>query len=106
MSSAAYPYTINGRELDPTSLDGELVLYRPGGCTSCHTTGYSGRVALREVMTVQGEVRSLVERSAEEIFVAAVRQGMTTLRDDGMRLAISGVSSLEEIRRVTGIRLT
>ncbi len=100
------PYTVNGREIDPTSLDGELVLYRPGGCTSCHSTGYSGRVALREVMTVQGEVRSLVERSAEEIFAAAIRQGMTTLRDDGIRLAVSGVSSLEEIRRVTGIRLT
>jgi type II secretory ATPase GspE/PulE/Tfp pilus assembly ATPase PilB-like protein len=54
---------------------------------------------------VHGEVRTLVESSAEEIFAAAVRQGMTTLRDDGMRLALAGISSVEEIRRVTGIRL-
>jgi type II secretory ATPase GspE/PulE/Tfp pilus assembly ATPase PilB-like protein len=56
-------------------------------------------------MSVHGEVRALVERSAEEIFAAAVRQGMTTMRDDGMRLALAGVSSVEEIRRVTGMRL-
>jgi type II secretory ATPase GspE/PulE/Tfp pilus assembly ATPase PilB-like protein len=56
-------------------------------------------------MTVQGEVRALVERSAAEIFAAAVRQGMTTIRDDGMRVALAGISSIEEIRRVTGIRL-
>jgi type II secretory ATPase GspE/PulE/Tfp pilus assembly ATPase PilB-like protein len=56
-------------------------------------------------MSVQGEVRTLAERSAAEIFDAAVRQGMTTIRDDGMRVALSGISSIEEIRRVTGIRL-
>ena len=56
-------------------------------------------------MIVQGEVRTLVERSAAEIFDAAVRQGMTTIRDDGLRVALSGISSIEEIRRVTGTRL-
>jgi type II secretory ATPase GspE/PulE/Tfp pilus assembly ATPase PilB-like protein len=56
-------------------------------------------------MPVHGEVRALIERSTEEIFAAAVRLGMTTLRDDGMRIALTGVSSVEEIRRVTGIRL-
>jgi type IV pilus assembly protein PilB len=81
------------------------VLYSAVGCAKCHGTGYSGRIALREVMTVQGEVRTLVERSAAEIFAAAVRQGMTTMRDDGMRIALSGISSIDEIRRVTGIRL-
>ena len=54
---------------------------------------------------MQGEVRTLVERSAAEIFDAAVRQGMTTIRDDGLRVALSGISSIEEIRRVTGTRL-
>ena len=83
----------------------QVVLYRAVGCAKCQGTGYAGRVALREVMPVQGEVRALVESSTEEIFAAAVRQGMTTLRDDGMRLALAGASSVEEIRRVTGIRL-
>jgi type IV pilus assembly protein PilB len=87
-------------------IRGPVTLFRSVGCEKCRGTGYAGRVALREVMPVQGEVRALVERSAEEIFAAAVRQGMTTLVDDGIRLALAGVSSVEEIRRVTGIRLT
>ncbi len=87
------------------SMSDHVLLYAAVGCPKCQGTGYAGRVALREVMPVQGEVRALVESSAEEIFAAAVRQGMTTLRDDGMRLALTGVSSVEEIRRVTGIRL-
>jgi type IV pilus assembly protein PilB len=86
-------------------LAGPVTLFRAGGCAQCQGTGYSGRVALREVMPVVGEVRALIERSAEEIFAAAVRQGMSTLGDDGLRLALAGVSSVEEIRRVTGIRL-
>jgi len=103
------PYSVSAAELGLSRLAAgqpELVLYRATGCAKCQSTGYSGRVALREVMVVQGEVRTLIERSAEEIFAAAVRQGMTTLRDDGMRIALSGISSLDEIRRVTGIRLT
>ena len=99
-------YTATAAELGREPGDESPQLYRAVGCVKCGGTGYAGRVALREVMPVHGEVRTLVERSAEEIFAAAVRQGMTTLRDDGMRLAIAGVSSLEEIRRVTGLRLT
>jgi type IV pilus assembly protein PilB len=87
------------------SMSEHVLLYAAVGCAKCQGTGYAGRVALREVMSVHGEVRALVESSAEEIFAAAVRQGMTTLRDDGMRLALTGVSSVDEIRRVTGIRL-
>jgi type IV pilus assembly protein PilB len=87
------------------SMSKHVLLYDAVGCAKCQGTGYAGRVALREVMPVHGEVRALVESSAEEIFAAAVRQGMTTLRDDGMRLALTGVSSVDEIRRVTGIRL-
>jgi type IV pilus assembly protein PilB len=83
----------------------QLVLFRPRGCARCAGTGFRGRVALYEVMPVQGKLRRLIEASTEEIFAAAVEQGMATLRQDGMRLIIEGVSSVEEIRRVTGDRL-
>jgi type IV pilus assembly protein PilB len=102
------PYTTTAEELGlskQSTGESELVLYSSVGCPKCQGTGYAGRVALREVMPVHGEVRTLVERSTEEIFAAAVRHGMTTLRDDGMRIALAGVSSAEEIRRVTGTRL-
>jgi general secretion pathway protein E len=67
-------------------------------------------VALYEVMPVVGKIRRLIEASTieastEEIFAAAVEAGMTTLREDGIRLCRAGISSLEEIRRVTGDRL-
>jgi type II secretory ATPase GspE/PulE/Tfp pilus assembly ATPase PilB-like protein len=56
-------------------------------------------------MPVQGEIRGLVESSTDEIFSAAVRQGMVSLRLDGLRLCLEGVSSLAEIARITGDRL-
>jgi type II secretory ATPase GspE/PulE/Tfp pilus assembly ATPase PilB-like protein len=85
----------------------DAVLYRPAGCPACAGTGFAGRVALYEVMTVQGRLRRLIESgSTEEIFAEALAQGMTTLRQDGVRLALAGVSSIDEIRRVTGDRLS
>lgn len=82
-------------------------LYRPSGCKRCSGTGFAGRVALYEVMTISGAVRRLIgSGSTEEIFAAAVGEGMTTIRQDGMRLVLAGVSSLDEIHRVTGDRLT
>ena len=52
-----------------------------------------------------GEIRRLVGAPTDEIFAAGVAEGMTTLRQDGLRLCLEGVSSLDEIRRVTGDRL-
>jgi type IV pilus assembly protein PilB len=83
-----------------------IVLYKAVGCVQCSGTGYSGRVALYEVMELKGKVRRLIgSGSTDEIFAAAVEQGMTTLRQDGIRLCLAGVSSVEEVRRVTGDRL-
>jgi type IV pilus assembly protein PilB len=91
-------------KIEPARKD--TLLYRPVGCVRCSGTGYAGRVALYEVMSVDGRLRSLIEAgTTEEIFAEAVAQDMTTLRQDGIRLALAGVSSLDEIRRVTGDRL-
>ncbi|HEY2074309.1 MAG TPA: ATPase, T2SS/T4P/T4SS family [Gaiellaceae bacterium] len=85
----------------------ETTLYRPVGCVQCAGTGFVGRVALYEVLPVQGRMRRLIESgSTDEIFAEAVAEGMTTLREDGLRLAATGLSSLDEIRRVTGDRLS
>ena len=79
-------------------------LYRAVGCLQCGSTGYSGRVALYEVMPVHGLGRVLLHGSTDEIFDAAVGAGMRTLREDGVRLSLAGVTTLEEVRRVTGDR--
>jgi type IV pilus assembly protein PilB len=80
------------------------VLYRAGGCLQCGRTGYSGRVALYELMPVHGLGRVLLDGSTDEIFEAAVAAGMRTLREDGVRASLAGITTLEEIRRITGDR--
>ena len=57
-------------------------------------------------MAFHGKLRRLVEASTEEIFAAAVEGGMSTLREDGLRLCQLGISTIDEVRRVTGDRLT
>jgi type IV pilus assembly protein PilB len=85
----------------------DTVLYKAVGCPTCGGTGFAGRVALYEVMPVQGRMRRLIESgSTDEIFAEAVAEGMMTLREDGLRLAVAGLSSLDEVRRVTGDRLS
>ncbi|HEY8027898.1 MAG TPA: ATPase, T2SS/T4P/T4SS family [Gaiellaceae bacterium] len=85
----------------------DTILYRAIGCPTCGGTGFAGRVALYEVMPVHGRMRRLIETgSTDEIFAEAVAEGMTTLREDGLRLAVAGLSSLDEVRRVTGDRLS
>jgi type IV pilus assembly protein PilB len=103
------PYWPEAAELEDLEIErpsDDTWLYRSSGCVQCNGTGFSGRVALYEVMAIQGRLRSLIESgSTEEIFTEAVAQGMATLRQDGMRLALAGISSLDEVRRVTGDRL-
>jgi type II secretory ATPase GspE/PulE/Tfp pilus assembly ATPase PilB-like protein len=79
-------------------------LYRAEGCLQCGMTGYSGRVALYELMPVHGLGRVLMDGSTDEVFEAAVAAGMRTLREDGVRLSLAGVTTLEEVRRITGDR--
>ncbi len=80
----------------------EPTLFRARGCVRCAGTGYRGRAAMYEVMPIQGRLRRLLGGPAEDLFAAAVEDGMTTLRQDGARLVLEGVSSVDEIRRVTG----
>jgi type IV pilus assembly protein PilB len=80
-------------------------LYQPKGCAACGDTGYKGRVGLYELMMIEGDVRRVLDRSTEEIAEAAISGGMTTLRQDGLRLCREGVTSLAEVRRVTSDRL-
>ena len=80
------------------------ILHRARGCLQCGGTGYAGRVALYELMPIHGLGRVLLDGSTDEIFEAAVAAGMRTLREDGVRLSLAGVTTLEEVRRITGDR--
>ncbi len=76
--------------------------FKPIGCASCSKTGYRGRLALHEVMTVTEEIERLaVERvSSADIARVAISQGMVTLRQDGWTKVQMGLTSVEEILRV------
>ncbi len=76
---------------------------RGRGCEACAGTGYRGRTGIYELMPVSDEIREMVVRGAtlEEIRGEARRQGMTSLRADGYGKAADGVTTLEEVFRVT-----
>lgn len=77
--------------------------WRAVGCRSCAQTGYRGRLAINEVMPVTEEIERLTVRhaAASEIKKVAIAEGMVTLRDDGLRKTAEGLTSLEEVLRVT-----
>ncbi len=101
------PHTPSDEERQRFDLEryADAALYRPRGCDECAQTGFQGRVALYEAMPVEGKIRRLMDGSTEEIFAAAVEQGMTTLRQSGIALCALGVTSLDEVQRVTGDRV-
>jgi type IV pilus assembly protein PilB len=75
---------------------------RAVGCSACSNTGYRGRLAVHEVMTVTEEIERLTvaRASSEEITRVAVEQGMRPLRDDGLAKVLLGRTTIEEIGRV------
>lgn len=79
------------------------VIYQAAGCTACNHTGYRGRSGIYELMTVDAIMRqSIHDQVAEQQLLSnALAGGMLTLRQDAMRSVVSGITSLEEVLRVT-----
>ena len=86
-------------------VDGEgRTVWRAVGCAACANSGYRGRTGIHELFVVDDRVRALIHEGQGEpaLREAARRAGMRTLRQDGQRWVDSGVTTLEEILRVTG----
>src|SRR5690606_5338999 len=88
--------------IDPKMFDG-VELYRGRGCDRCKNSGYSGRAAIIEAMTISDEIRKLIIKraSAQEIGKLAVDQGMQTLRMVALNKAREGMSTLEQVLVLT-----
>lgn len=101
-------YTPDATDMAELEMVGGPVptIYEATGCARCGRTGYRGRVALYEVLPVGARIRSLVRATTDEIAAAAAQAGMRTLKQEGLRLVIDGVTSLSEVRRVTGSQLS
>ena len=82
----------------------DMEVNEPVGCPRCGGSGYRGRIALYEVLSMSREIRELTleRRSAEEIRDVAVSQGMRRMRDDGFEKVRQGITSIAEIMRVIG----
>ncbi|MBM4088451.1 MAG: type II/IV secretion system protein [Planctomycetes bacterium] len=80
-----------------------LTLYQPRGCRDCRDTGYRGRVGIYELLLASDRVRKLAnERTPTNVLQkAATEEGMRTLRQDGWDKVLSGVTSVDEVLRVT-----
>jgi general secretion pathway protein E/type IV pilus assembly protein PilB len=78
-------------------------MWRPVGCPKCRGNGYAGRVGIYELLTANEDIRRLANErgSSNEIKKVARRCGMTTLRDDAWTKAFNGITSLDEVMRVT-----
>jgi type IV pilus assembly protein PilB len=88
--------------IDPTAFDG-VTLYRGRGCDRCKNSGYAGRLAIIEAMTVSDEIRKLVisRGGTRDMAKIAVSQGMKTLRMVALDRAKEGVSTLEQVLVLT-----
>ncbi len=99
-------YEASREELSEIGLrppDRPVELYRPQGCANCNYTGYRGRLGIFELMLVDDDIRALVSQNidAKSIKKKAQQKGMSSLRADGARKVLHGITSVAEVLRAT-----
>jgi Type II secretory pathway, ATPase PulE/Tfp pilus assembly pathway, ATPase PilB len=102
------PYTVDGASLRklgfPVGGQETVELKKGKGCLQCRNTGYLGRMGIFEVFPMSEQLKKLIAAKANgsELRQVAIREGMTTLREDAWRKVLSGLTTVEEVLRVTG----
>ena len=83
--------------------DKKLTFFHGKGCKTCRNTGYKGRTGIFEMLTLNPEIQDLIMKkaSSNQVKEVAVRSGMKTLREDGISKVIAGMTTLDEVLRVT-----
>ncbi|WP_457641560.1 GspE/PulE family protein [Persephonella sp.] len=84
-------------------IDENIKLFKGEGCKVCNFTGYKGRTGIHELLKVDEEIKSMLieKRSTEEIKKAALKKGMKTLRQDAVLKTLQGITTIDEVIRVT-----
>jgi type II secretory ATPase GspE/PulE/Tfp pilus assembly ATPase PilB-like protein len=77
-------------------------LYRPKGCPKCGGTGYKGRMGIHELLVATDEIKRKIQRREpmEELRKQAIRDGMTTLLQDGIQKVVQGITDFKQVRAV------
>ena len=80
----------------------DIMIFEPKGCKRCNSKGYSGRIALFEILEMTRKLAEIVLKEPDEskIFEEAKAQGMITMKQDGIIKALKGITSMEEVLRV------
>ncbi len=88
---------------DKTQPDGTLTFWRGTGCDSCHASGYAGRVAVAEILLMTRQLQRIVVSGfkQQDVQAEAARQEMITLRQDAILKALEGLTTVEEVLRIT-----
>ena len=83
----------------------QITAYAGKGCKVCHNTGYSGRIGIFEVLKVSDNIKKLItdKKDSDVIEMQARREGMTTMQEDGLGKIMKGLTTFEEILRVTKV---
>jgi len=100
------PYSPSDEEkqkLGILSSDSKKNIYRAVGCEKCMKTGYHGRIGIYEILHLDDEIRNLVLSCTDSSTIKqrAIQKGMRTLREDGVRKVLEGLTTTEEVLRVT-----
>ena len=85
--------------------EGRLQMHHSPGCTECDQTGFNGRAGLHELMVISRELRHLIQTGgrAEALQATALREGMRTLRQDGIDKVLAGQTTIEEVRATSNV---
>ena len=102
-SYVALPELVEQMNLRRYSSEREITLWHARGCSHCANTGYIGRISILEMMPMTDALRSLVMKhaTATDLRAEAIREGMVTMYEDGLRKALKGVTTFEEVLRAT-----
>ena len=99
----ALPEVVEEMQLKRYTPANSVTLWRPVGCKECGGTGYSGRVSIIELLVMSDSIRSMVMRhvTSGEVRQQAIAEGMQTMYENGLSKAVAGVTTIEEVLRVT-----
>ncbi len=99
----SYPAPENEKLILNLPLDQEFTLYKGMGCTACGNTGYKGRTSIVEIMPVSRAIKNIIDSGghSEDIRGQARQEGMKTLKENGVKMALKGITSVEQIVRNT-----
>ncbi len=87
------------QQLGIKAVQGRITLFRAVGCSACNHTGYQGRINVHEVLLMDDNIRSLIMKNSDSATIrrAAQERGMLTMREDGAKKVLAGVTTVQEL---------